>query len=93
MLGTTVDMAGRKKLSLSLYVFRCYLLYLYEVLTVALCSAVVGVDSNFRTLSDLQDQTGIFILLVIFGTHAFPNNKDVMEFIWSLPSTQDKQWA
>ena len=34
---------------------------------------------------------GTFILLVIFGTHVFPNDKDVIKFIRSLPSMQDKQ--
>ena len=81
MVGVTGDMAGREELLLSLYIFRYYLLYLYEVLTMALCSAVVDMDLNFRTLSDYQDHTGTFIPLVIFGTHVFPNNKDAMEFV------------
>ena len=85
------DIVGEEKLSPSLYVFKCYLLCLYEVLTMALYSAVVDVNSNFRTLSDCQNQTGIFNLLLIFGTHVFPNDKDVIEFICLLPSTQDKQ--
>ena len=92
-MGATGDMAGREKLSLSLYMFRCYLLCLYEVLTVVLYSAVVGVDSNFWTLSDYQDQTSTFIPLMIFGTYAFPNDKNAMEFIRSLSSAQDKQRA
>ena len=92
-MGATENTAGREELSLGLYLFRCYLLCLYKVLTVTLCSAVVGVDSNFRTLSNRQDQTGTFISLVIFGTHAFPNDEDAMEFIRSLPSAQDKQWV
>ena len=90
-MGATRDMTSGEESSLSLYMFRCYLLSLYEVLTVALCSAVVGMDSNFRTLSDRQNQMSTFIPLVIFDTHAFPNDKDVMDFIRSLPSAQDKQ--
>ena len=93
MVGATGDMAGREELSLSWYVFRCYLLCLYEVLILALCSTVMGVDSNFRTLSNCQDQIGTFIPLVIFGTHAFPNDKDAIEFIQSLSSAQNKQRA
>ena len=46
-MGATENMAGIEKLSLSLYVFKYYLLYLYDVLTVALCSAVVDVNWNF----------------------------------------------
>ena len=86
-------MAGGKKLSLSLYLFKWYLLCLYEVLTMALYSTVVGMNSNFQILSDCQDQTGIFIPFVIFGIHAFPNDKDAMEFIRLPASAQDKQRA
>ena len=93
MVGAMGDMTGREELSLSLYMFRCYLFCLYEILTVVLCSTFVAIDSNFWTLSDYQNQTSTFISLVIFGTHAFPNNKDAIEFIWSLPSAQDKQRA
>lgn len=63
-------MSSEEKLSLSLYMFKCYLLYLYKVLTMALYSAVVDMNSNFQILSNCKDQTGIFILLVIFGIYA-----------------------
>ena len=85
-MGATGDMAGGEESSLSLYMFRCYLLCLYKVLTVVLYSTVLGVDSNFQTLSNCQDQTSIFILIVIFDTNPFPNDKDIMEFIHSLLS-------
>ena len=52
MMRAIGDMASREALSLSLYMFSYYLLCLYKVLIVALCSAVVDVDSNFWTLSD-----------------------------------------
>ena len=52
MVGAMGDMTGGEELSLSLYIFSCYLLCLYEILIVALYSAVVSVDSNFWTLSD-----------------------------------------
>ena len=55
MVGAMGNMADREESLLNLYVFRCYLLCPYDVLTVILCSAVVSVNSNFRTLSDCQD--------------------------------------
>lgn len=74
----TEDMSSEEKLSLSLYMFKCYLLYLYKVLTRTLYSAVVDVNLNFQTLSNCKDQTGIFILLVIFGIYAFLNDKETI---------------
>ena len=63
VVGATRDMASREELSLSLYMFRCYLLYLYEVLIVALCSAVVGVDLIFGLyLIDKIRQVYLFFL-------------------------------
>lgn len=93
MLRATKDMAGKKVLSQSLYMFRCYLLCLYKILIVALCSTVVGMNSNFRILSDPQNQTDIFILLIIFGIYVFSNDKDIIEFIHLFLSMQNKQQA
>ena len=87
MVGVTEDMASKKTLSVSLYMFRCYLLYLCKVLTIALYNAIGDIDSNFWILPDChENQTGIFIPLVIFGIHIFPNDKDVIEFICSMAS-------
>ena len=47
-MGAKGDIAGRKESSVSLYILRYYFLCLYEVLIVALYSAVVGIDLNFR---------------------------------------------
>ena len=91
MVGATGDMAIGEKLSLSLYMFRYYLLYLYEVQPMTLYSVVIDVDSNFRTLFDCQDQISTFIFFVIFSTYAFPNDKNAIEFIRSLSNAQDKQ--
>lgn len=64
MVGAIGNMIGGEKLSLSLYIFRCYLLYLYEILTVALYIAVLEIDSNFQILFDCQDEIGTFIPLI-----------------------------
>lgn len=55
MVGVTGDIVGGEILLLSLYIFYCYLLYLYEVLIVTLCSAILGLKLNFWTLSYRQD--------------------------------------
>ena len=48
-MGAIKNIANKKTLLLSLYVFSYYLLYLYKVLTVTLCSAVVVINLNSRT--------------------------------------------
>lgn len=56
----------------------------------ALYSLILDVNSNFWTLFDQQDQTSEFIFLMIFGTHTFSKDKNVIKFIYLLPFAQNK---